>query len=113
MERSQSFMQMMEASARIQFNISLILEAKAFEAERSRDWVCLHVADGAFGGHDEQLQKSIEIHEQFIETIEGLTKLELALAKSLKIVLNKQEESGGEGFDGGGFGNLLPMGGGM
>lgn len=107
MSRSDSFLEILEASANIQFNISLILEAKAGEAEKSRDWICNYLNHGVYETHEEQLKQPLDMHEQFVELIDGLTKLESALAKNLKIVLNKDDESS-SGRDG--FGSLFNLG---
>lgn len=110
MSRSGSYIEILEASASMQHNISLILEAKAGEAEKSRDWICNHLAPHVYDTHEEQLKQPLEMHEQFIELIDGLTKLENALSKSLKVVLNK-DDSGSSDMGGmGGLGGLFNLG---
>lgn len=93
MERAESFLRMLQASAKMQHDISLILEAKANEAEKSRDWICVHLNHKSYENHEDQLKKPLDMHEQFVELIDGLTKMENALAKNLKVVLNKKEDS--------------------
>lgn len=93
MERAESFLRMLQASAKMQHEISLILEAKANEAEKSRDWICVHLNHKSYENHEDQLKKPLDMHEQFVELIDGLTKMENALAKNLKVVLNKKEDS--------------------
>lgn len=105
MERPESFLWMLRASAKMQHDISLILEAKANEAEKSRDWICIHLNHQCYDSHEDQLKKPLEMHESFVELIDGLTKMENALAKNLKVVLNKNEESD-DGL-GGGLGGLF------
>ncbi|GAA3408529.1 restriction endonuclease subunit S [Paenibacillus hodogayensis] len=105
MERSESFMWMLRASAKMQHDISLILEAKANEAEKSRDWICVHLNHQCYNNHEDQLKKPLEMHESFVELIDGLTKMENALAKNLKVVLNKSEDSGMDSM--GGLGGLF------
>lgn len=106
MERSEAFLWMLRASAKMQQDISLILEAKANEAEKSRDWICVHLNHQCYSCHEDQLKKPLKMQESFVELIEGLTKMEQALSKNLKIVLNKEEEEQSAGLGGlfGGFG---------
>ncbi|MDF2814890.1 MAG: restriction endonuclease subunit [Paenibacillus sp.] len=106
MKRSDFFMQMLDASVSMQYNISVILEAKANEASKSRDWILNHLNHLTYDNHVDQLKVPLEYHEQFVELIDGLTKLENALAKNLTVVLNKPEETSG-GMDGTDFGNFF------
>ncbi len=107
MNREESFRRMIEASALFQYNIALMLEAKAHEAEKSRNWICHHLYAEALNGHVDQLEQTNEIHEQIIELIDGLTKMENSLASNLRVVLNReQEEESGSG-GGLGFGGSL------
>ncbi|WP_379159302.1 restriction endonuclease subunit S [Paenibacillus sp. sgz5001063] len=106
MSREKAFLQMLESSATIQWNIAMILEAKAVEAEKVKQWAQHHIHARAFDSHEEQLKESISIHEVIVEMVEGLTKLENGLYSNLKAVLGSGEESGegfggmsGEGFD--------------
>lgn len=102
MNREASYLKMLEASANMQYNISIILESQADKAEKSRNWVCSHIHTGSFQDHEHQLKQSIEIHEQLIQLIAGLSKLENSLARNLKVVLGHDSE---EEF-GGGLGGL-------
>jgi hypothetical protein len=100
--RHLSFLRILQASAVMQQHISIILEGKAVEADKAKHWFRNHMFDGGLGGHAEQLQASVDVHEKLIETIDGLAKLEGSLARNLKIVLNQKEDdkSGGSfGFD--------------
>lgn len=108
MKRENAYLSMLDAAAKIQSNIAQILETKALESEKSRTWICNHVHDSSFVLYAEQLKKSLEIHEQMIEVIEGLTKMENGLSKNLGIVLNRNDEQQG-GI--GGFGDMFGMGG--
>lgn len=110
MKRSDSFLRILEASVSIQFNVSLILEAKANEAEKSRDWICGHVNHKIYDSHEDQVKSPLEYHEQFVEVIDGLTKMENALAKNLRVVLNRDEENSSSGYNGGGLGNMMNLG---
>ncbi|WP_127578767.1 restriction endonuclease subunit S [Paenibacillus koleovorans] len=106
MKRSEYFMQMLDAAASMQYNISMILEAKANEAAKSRDWILNHLNHLTYDNHADQLKQPLAYHEQFVELIDGLTKLEAALGKNLTVVLNKKEPMS-SGLDGGGFGGLF------
>ncbi|TMV53002.1 restriction endonuclease subunit S [Paenibacillus mesophilus] len=107
MQRTESFLWMLRASAKMQHDISLILEAKANEAEKSRDWICVHLNHQSYDNHEDQLKKPLEMHESFVELIDGLTKMENALSKNLKVVLNKNEDMSSDGGLGGLFGGGL------
>jgi hypothetical protein len=109
-KRSDSFLRILEASVSIQFNVSLILEAKANEAEKSRDWICGHVNHTSYNSHEDQVKSPLEYHEQFVEVIDGLTKMEHALAKNLKVVLNRDNDNNSSGFNGAGLGNFMNLG---
>ncbi|MHA6534636.1 restriction endonuclease subunit S [Paenibacillus sp. BAC0078] len=106
MSREKAYLQMLESTATIQWNIAMILEAKAVEAEKVKQWTQHHIHPRAFDSHEDQLKQSISIHEVVVELVEGLTKLENGLYSNLKAVLGSgEEESGGlgaltsEGFD--------------
>jgi len=101
---------MLDSMAKIQLQVAQILEVKAMEAEKSRNWICSHISDASFMQYGEQLKKALEVHDQMLEVIEGMTKLENALARNLDIVLNKGETdvalSSSDGSLFGGFGGL-------
>ncbi|WP_019908770.1 hypothetical protein [Paenibacillus sp. HW567] len=106
MSREKAYLQMLESTATIQWNIAMILEAKAVEAEKVKQWTQHHIHARAFESHEDQLKQSISIHEVVVELLEGLTKLENGLYSNLKAVLGSgEEDSGGlgalasEGFD--------------
>lgn len=105
MSREKAYLQMLESTATLQWNIAMILEAKAVEAEKVKQWTQHHIHAKAFDNHEEQLKESLSIHEQIVELVEGLTKLENGLYSNLKAVLGSGEEEGsGEGFGGTGDG---------
>lgn len=93
MSREQSFLKMLEATANIQWNIAMILEAKAVEAEKVRNWVLNHAREESFGDHEKQLSHPLDVHEQLIEVIEGLTKLQSGFSNNLKTILPEEESS--------------------
>ncbi|SEU18760.1 restriction endonuclease subunit S [Paenibacillus sp. NFR01] len=98
MSREKAFLQMLESSAAIQWNIAMILEAKAVEAEKVKQWTHHHIHARAFETHEDQLKESMAIHDVIVEMVEGLTKLENGLYSNLKAVLGSGEEEGG-GFE--------------
>ncbi|MFC3748085.1 restriction endonuclease subunit S [Paenibacillus sp. GCM10012306] len=102
MSREKAFLQMLESTAVIQWNVAMILEAKAVEAEKVKQWTQHHIHARVFESHEEQLKEALSIHEVIVEMVEGLTKLENGLYSNLKAVLGSgEEEGGGEGFSGG------------
>ncbi|WP_059049564.1 hypothetical protein [Paenibacillus senegalimassiliensis] len=108
MSREQAYLHMLDAAAKIQWNIAMILEAKAVEAEKVRNWVLNHVVEANFDDHEKQLSDPLDVHEQLVEMVEGLTKLQNGLYSNLKTVLaTEDEEAGGDGDLGGGFGGLF------
>jgi ribonuclease HIII len=106
LNREDSYLTMLEATAIMQHHISVILQAKAIEATKSKCWLCNHLSDGVFTDKEDQLKQSLEIHEKIVEVIEGLTKLESSFSKNLKVVLNDSEESS-SGSDDSGFGDFF------
>ncbi|USB32488.1 restriction endonuclease subunit S [Paenibacillus sp. YPG26] len=107
MSRNQAYLNMLDASAKIQWNVAMMLEAKAVEAEKVRNWTLNHLHGHSFDDHEKQLASPITIHEQIIEVLEGITKLQTGLSSNLKAVLASQEDSG----DSGGMGGMLGGGG--
>ncbi|OXM83490.1 hypothetical protein [Paenibacillus rigui] len=108
MNREDSYHKMLQAAAQLQWNISLILEAKAVEAARSCQWICQHMKSSHFEDHSVQVKKTVEMHEQLIEVIEGITKMEQALAKNMHVLLGQSEENEQGGGD---YGDMFPFGG--
>lgn len=107
MSREKAYLQMLESSASLQWNIAMILEAKAVEAEKVKQWTNHHIHSKAFDTHEDQLKETLTIHEQIVELVEGLTKLENGLYSNLKAVLGSGDDEGGSGGFGGigdGFG---------
>jgi hypothetical protein len=86
-----------------QQHIATILEDRATEAEKFRHLICNHLHPATFDNHSDQIRESLDVHRQLIEVINGLTKMENALAKNLEILLGgNEEDSGGtaSGFPG-------------
>ncbi|WP_261381180.1 hypothetical protein [Paenibacillus cremeus] len=98
---------MLMSVSHFQHNIALILEAKALEASRSSQWLCHHLSAAQFGqNHGEQVKRSVEIHDHVLDVIDGLTKMEQALAKNMQALLGEPEAP-----DSGSLGDMLPLGG--
>lgn len=106
MTREESFLKMLESTSNIQFHICIILEAKAMEAEKSRNWFCTHVNAAGYPDHGEHVKQAVEVHEQLVAVIGGLTKLEYGLGKNLRVILGHQEDSS----SGGGLGGFFDQG---
>ncbi len=114
MSREESFIRMLGAASKMQLNISVILEAKAMEAEKIRAWFQHHFHPQSITTHEDLVKKPIEVHEHLLEVIDGLTKMEYALAKNLKTLLNPDEGEESSGFDFGGgsdFSSFMDSGG--
>ena len=103
MNRDGAYLRMMDASAKMQRNVAMILEAKAIEAEKARSWFVNHVSPDAFADHLGELKETTQVHGHVIETLEGLTKLGQGMTKVLKAALGQTEggEEGGGPFGGG------------
>lgn len=111
MSRIDSYYRLLKAASKFQSNIALILEAKASEAERSSEWICHHLNSSHFEDHGEQLKKTMEVHNQLIEVIDSMTKMEQALARNMQVILGQLEDTGGGQPDGDQYGQLFPFGG--
>lgn len=86
----------------------MILEAKAVEAEKTRNWMLNHLTETAFINHKEQISDPLEIHDQIVEVLDGLTKIQLSLARNMKAILYRGESGsmGGGLEDGPGDGSF-------
>jgi hypothetical protein len=101
--REHAYINILDAAAKIQWNVAMMLEAKALEAEKARNWTLNHLHASSFSDHETQLAQPLAVHEQMVELIEGLTKMENGLCSNLRAVLTS---SGGDG-DSGGFGDMF------
>jgi hypothetical protein len=88
MRREDAYHLTLDAIAKMQWNVAMILEAKATEAEKVRNWLCTHITNDTFVSHQDQLSTSLQLHEQNIEVIDGLTKLCNGLGRNLKVILS-------------------------
>ncbi|WP_138755439.1 restriction endonuclease subunit S [Paenibacillus sinopodophylli] len=92
MNREQSYLRMLGSAANMQWNIAIMLEAKASEAEKMRSWICNHLHSNSFGSEQAQLGQSIQMHDQVIEVIDGIAKLNQGMVSIMKAVLQQEEE---------------------
>ncbi len=95
--REQAFKQMLDTAAKLQWNVSMILEAKAVEAEKVRNWICNHVSSDAYSEQHQQLTESVRMHDQIVEVIDGLTKLGRGMNAIMKVALEHGLENSDEG----------------
>ncbi|GGF89852.1 restriction endonuclease subunit S [Paenibacillus aceti] len=106
MSREHAYLHILDAASKVQWNVAMILEAKAIEAEKVRNWILNHVHHHSFDEHEKQLSEPLDIHDQVVEVVEGLTKLQNGLCSNLKTVLiSAEEESEKEGSLDGLFGD--------
>lgn len=107
MDRTDLYLRIIDAFTRYQGEIALILEAKAVEAEKSRNWIRSSLHGGRFASDKEQLKASIEVHEKLLEVIDGIVKMECGIGRHLKLLIGGSEESGsgGDGLFGDLFGS--------
>lgn len=96
MNREQAYHLTLDALAKLQWNTAMILEAKATEAEKVRNWLLTHVTGDTWTTHAEPLAASLQFHEQNVELIDGLTKLCQGLNRNMKAILQPEGEEGGD-----------------
>lgn len=92
MSRETSYARMLDASAKVQWNVAMILEAKAVEAEKVRAWLCNHVTADAFLEEQDRFKTSLNVHEQLVEVIYGLAKLNQGMTSVLKAALRHVDD---------------------
>lgn len=111
MKVDDAYLQVLDSSAKLQLNMAAILEAKAVEAEKVRNWMCNHVDCNAFPNQSDLVKETMQVHEQLIEVIDGLSKVSQGISSVLKVVLRSGAESEKDGM-GGMFGGGFDMDGG-
>jgi hypothetical protein len=99
MNREQAYKRMLGATANMQWNIAMMLEAKAEEAEKARNWICNHITSASFLGEQTQMKQTAQINEQVIEVLDGVNKMSQGILSVMKSVLQKPNEGGGDGDD--------------
>ncbi|CAM4080503.1 restriction endonuclease subunit S [Paenibacillus alkaliterrae] len=92
MNREQAYLRMLSSTANMQWNIAVMLEAKASEAEKMRSWFCNHLHSHSFSSQQTQLGQSLQMHDQVIEVIDGITKLNQGMVSIIKAVLPQNED---------------------
>ncbi len=106
MQREEACEVTLDAIAKIQRNVSLVLGAKAVEAEKVKNWMLHHIHEGTYTTHLERLTTSLQVHELQIEVIDGLTKMLNGLSRNIRAILNPEtEDAGGMLPFGEGFGS--------
>lgn len=98
MDREQAYHLTLDALAKLHWNTAMILEAKATEAEKVRNWLLTHVTGDTWVVHSEQLAASLQFHEQNVELIDGLTKLCHGLNRNMKAILQPEDSDAGGGM---------------
>lgn len=108
MEREATYEVTLDAFSRVQRDVSIILGAKAVEAEKVRSWILNHFVEGTYPTDLERLTQCLQIHEQQIEVIDGITKLFNGLGRNLRAILNPEpeEDAGGMMSFGNAFGPM-------
>jgi len=99
MSREQTLLSFLDSSAHLQSNMAMILEAKAVEAEKVRNWICNHIRSDSFASQQQLVKETMDVHEQLIEVIDGLSKLGQGMCSMLKVVLRHDAE-GADGLGG-------------
>ena len=95
MTREEAWRVALDALAKIQWNVSMILEAKAVEAEKVRNWLINHLTHGTFVSHQDQVTASLQFGSLNVQVIEGLAKVMGGLTRNLKAAL----QTGSDGDD--------------
>lgn len=93
MEKEHAYVRILAADADIQYHLASILEAKANDLAKAGEWTIQHIHRSSEHNHPGQLKEAMGIHEQMIEIIEGITKVETGLARHIKMVLSEDESS--------------------
>ena len=96
MNRKEAYLRMLGSTVDIQQSIAVMLEAKAAEAEKMRSWFCNH--QHSKNSQQIQLSQSMQIHEQVIQLIDGITKVNLGMVSIMKVVLQGDEEGHNDSF---------------
>ncbi|MDF2927542.1 MAG: restriction endonuclease subunit [Paenibacillaceae bacterium] len=102
MKRSSIMLDMLESTALMQEHVAVILEAKAREAEQRQYWVYGNMQVHCYPGCEEFHKHSLEQHENIVDVIAGITRMEQGLAKNLNLLLHQEDSA-----DSGGFGDLF------
>jgi len=85
----------LDALAKIQWNVSMILEAKAVETEKVRNWLVNHLTHHTFTSHQDQMTASLQFGNLNVQVIDGLAKVLGGLTRNFKAAL----QTGSDGAD--------------
>lgn len=96
MNRKEAYLRMLGSTVDMQQSIAVMLEAKAAEAEKMRSMFCNHQHNE--NSQQIQLSQSLQIHEQVIQLIDGITKVNLGMVSIMKVVLQRDEEGHNDSF---------------
>jgi len=91
--RIQDYESILESAGQMQASIAKLLSAKAGEARLNQSWISVQLRPGEYAGPGDVHSVALEMHDQMIEILDGITKLEIGLARGLKALLNREEES--------------------
>jgi hypothetical protein len=94
--RLQDYESILDSAGRMQASIARVLEAKAGEARINQEWITrqLKAADLTSAGDVHSL--ALEMHDQLIDVLDGLTKMETGMVRNLKVLLGEEDEVDGE-----------------
>jgi hypothetical protein len=92
MTREDAYHLTLDAIAKMQWNVGMILEAKATEAEKVRNWICTHITNDTYEAHNDQLSTCLQLNELNVEIIDGLTKLCNGLSRNMKVIINPDSD---------------------
>lgn len=106
MRREDAYHVTIDALSKMQWNVAVILESKASEAEKVRNWLVANLNAEAFPVQTDRLSICLQLHEQHIELIDGLTKMCNGLSRNMKMILNPDDGGSSDGMSAGyeGFG---------
>lgn len=93
MSREISMFKIMAANAKLQKHMANILEAKAIELKKTRDWLCDHRSTDEYLESIHRFNDSISLNREIVEIINGITKVEKGLALNLGILLDSGEDA--------------------
>lgn len=84
----------MQSFAKMQQDIALILEAKAVETEKVRNWLCKNMSSD-----NSEFPDTMQVHENLVEVIGGLTRLHQSMCNMLRASLNAQSNAKASGLE--------------
>lgn len=97
MGRLNDYEQMLDSAGQMQALIAKLLNAKAGEAKLNQGWISAQLHAAELSGPGEVHSLALEMHDQMIEILDGITKMEVGLSRGLKVLLGQEEEASGLG----------------